>query len=218
MKSETLALFTTAAAAAFLPMATCISKPPPRPAGKPTKLDPEAFPWTDPFAPGGLEGAGLAPTCEAGRTFRGSEFRLDDLSLPPPKGLLPYADALRRALRDKPYPGSWDGVDPHGYGRVLVRMDYPDVPRRVRAWIEAQEADGLFSVFERGDGAEAAEETAKPPETARKPGEDDPADKDKIVLFAPGAIYRALPLWVAEGSDCEGKEYLLSPQSGLNNR
>lgn len=204
MKTEALVLLT-----ALLSPATCVEKPPPRLAGKPTKLSPEDFPWSDPFASSG-EIDGFAPACEAQRTFQASEFLLDDLSLPPPKGLEPYSGVLKKTLKDKPYPGSWDGVDPHGYDRNLVLMEYADVPATVRAWIERQEIegtadDGLLSVFERTAKGKTVKGTAKPPETPRMPGEDDPEDKDKVVLFAPGAIYRALPLWVAEGSDCVGE-------------
>lgn len=203
MKTEALVLLIT-----LLSTAACLEKNPPRPEGKPTKLSPEDFPWSNPFKSSEIES--FTPSCEAKQTFKASEFLLDDLSLPPPKGLEPYSSVLKNTLKDKPYPGSWNGIDPHGYDRNLVQMEYADVPLRVRNWIEQQEIDGaaddgLFSVFERTAKGETAKETVKPLETPRQPGEDDPADKDKVVLFAPGAMYRALPLWVAEGSDCAGE-------------
>ncbi|KAK7754295.1 hypothetical protein SLS62_003588 [Diatrype stigma] len=218
-----------AAGTALFSTGACLEKNPPRLAGKPTKMSPEEFPWTDPFA--SSEEQQFLPACSARRTFRASEFLLDDLALPPPRGLEPYSGVLKKALRDKPYPGGWDGVDPHGYDRSLVQMDYADVPVAVRDWIEKQqqrEDDGnnggggsLFSVFERKGKGEKATEIAKPPENPRavRGGEDDPADKDKVVLFAPGAIYRALPLWVAEGSDCADtlsdlSRYSSSPSDG----
>lgn len=203
MKSEALVLLAT-----LFSTATCIEKSPPRLIGKASKMSPEDFPWSDPFKTDEI--GNFAPACEAKKSFRASEFLLDDLSVPPPKGLQPYSSVLKKALKGRPYPGSWDGIDPHGYDRNLIQMEYTDVPPRVREWIERQELDdtsedGLFSVFERKAKDEKAEGTVKPPE-ARKPGEDDPEDNNKVVLFAPGAIYRALPLWVAEGSDCEGKD------------
>lgn len=239
MKSEikALALLATAATV-FFSTGACLEKNPPRLAGKPTKMSPEEFPWTDPFAPSSeqqQQQQQFTPACEARRTFRASEFLLDDLALPPPRGLEPYSGVLKKALRDKPYPGGWDGVDPHGYDRSLVQMEYADVPVSVRAWIEQQQEeeeapadDGsgsgsgsgtLFSVFERRAKGEKAMRTARPPANARalrRGGEvpdDDPADKDKVVLFAPGAIYRALPLWVAEGSDCAGEQEHNTPES-----
>ena len=33
----------------------------------------------------------------------------------------------------------------------------------------------------------------------------DGEDKDKIILFAAGAIYETLPLWVAEAGECQGE-------------
>ena len=202
MKSEILFLLAT-----LLSTATCFEKGPQRLVGKASKMSKEEFPWSDPFKSNEIES--FAPACEAKKTFKASEFLLDDLSLPPPKGLKPYSSVLKKALKGRAYPGSWDGIDPHGYDRNLIQMEYSDVPLKVREWIEQQELEetsenGLFSVFERKDKNEKAEDTAKPPES-RKSGEAAPGDEDKVVLFAPGAIYRALPLWVAEGSDCEGK-------------
>ena len=202
MKSQALVLLAT-----LFSTATCIEKSPPRLMGKASKMNPEDFPWTDPFK--SAEIGNFAPACEAKRSFRASEFLLDDLSLPPPKGLQPYSSVLKNALKGRPYPGSWDGIDAQGYDPHLIQMDYVDVPPRVRGWIERQELeetseDGLFSVFERKLKDEKADGTAKPPES-RKPGDADPEDENKVVLFAPGAIYHALPLWVAEGSDCEGE-------------
>lgn len=77
-------------------------------------------------------------------------------------------------------------------------MEFKDVPVQVREWIAAQEESGgpgkgLFAVLDRNmeDEKESEESTSK--------------EEDKIVLFAPGAIYETLPLWLAQESGCEGK-------------
>lgn len=54
---------------------------------------------------------------------------------------------------------------------------------------------GLFGIFRRPAEGEEVEETVK--------GEGD--EGEKVVIFAPGALYEVLPLWVAEGSECEGE-------------
>ena len=35
-----------------------------------------------------------------------------------------------------------------------------------------------------------------------------PLDKKKLVVFAPGAVYDILPLWVADKSGCQGSSNL----------
>ncbi|RYP65955.1 hypothetical protein DL770_008889 [Monosporascus sp. CRB-9-2] len=217
MKSQTLVLLT-----ALFTTAVCLKqKSAQRLHGNPTQMSPEQFPWTNPFGSNEIEG--FSPSCEAKKTFKASEFLLDDLQIAPPLGLQPYGGALKKILKDRPYPGSWDGIDPHGYDRNLLQMEYSDVPVKVREWIEQQvkeETDhvGLFAVFQKQPKGKKATATAKPPE-ARKTGEADEADKDKVVLFAPGALYRSLPLWAAEGSDCEAElsnisKYSSNPSDG----
>ncbi len=200
------------------------------PRGKATKT--ENFAWSNPFASGSQSpaasgdkggegdgsspGDGLAPACTAERTFAAAEFLLHDLFESEPTGLRPYADALRKGFSGRPYPGGWDGMDPHMYDRPLLRMDYAVLPLAVRQWIEHQESSdgpgkGLFAVYERAvadeDGeagvAEAAA-TATPP-SPDKADDSVPPDQKRIVVFAPGALYDILPLWVAEGSRCRGR-------------
>jgi hypothetical protein len=67
----------------------------------------------------------------------------------------------------------------------------------VRSWIEEQLRDEqgsksrFFGVFDK--------HTQKHDEISSH------AAEDKILLIAPGELYEALPLWVAEGSKCEGQ-------------
>lgn len=97
----------------------------------------------------------------------------------------------------RPYPGGWDGMDAHGYERELVKMEYRDVPVQVREWIENQEeaegpGKGLFGVFAKPGTGETASASVE----------------DKIVIFAPGALYETLPLWLVQDSGCEGMSCL----------
>lgn len=174
----------------------------------PTRLD--NFTWADPFQSPEIDRFGAS--CEGARTFAASEFQLHDLSAPEPAGLQPYAEALRGAFGGRPYPGGWDGMDAHGYERSLLRMEYGDVPARVRQWIEEQEytegpGRGLFAVLDKpgevgdGEGEGEGEAVGRAADLS-----DDPRslDGERAVVFAPGALYETLPLWVAEGSGCEG--------------
>lgn len=81
-----------------------------RPAGNPTKM--EDFKWSDPFISRKIKK--YAPACEVEKTFKAREYLLDDLQEKPPKGLSPWGDALKKVFSGRPYPGSWDGIDPHG--------------------------------------------------------------------------------------------------------
>jgi hypothetical protein len=88
-------------------------------------------------------------------------------------------------------------------------MEYSDLPIPVREWIEDQERDegpgkGLFAVYEKPTGADdKILNVVKFPSKGMAPGLR-PLDQKKVVLFAPGAVYDILPLWVAEGSKCKG--------------
>ncbi|KAK2053127.1 hypothetical protein LY76DRAFT_525258 [Colletotrichum caudatum] len=170
------------------------------------------FPWRDPFAADG----DYAAACEASATFPAAQYTLHDLFDKPPTGLFNYADGLRAFFAGREYPGGWAGLDRHMYERNVLVMEYADVPPRARAWIEAQErraADdddagagggkGLFAVFDKPASAEdkVTQRVAVPPEGE---GEVDRAlDASRVAIFAPGALYHVLPLFVADGSDCE---------------
>lgn len=171
---------------------------------EPTKLD--NFTWADPFSSPKL--ANFDAACESQRTFKAFEYQLHDLQLQEPKGLGPYSEALKDFFGGRPYPGGWDGIDAHRYERNLLKMEYSDVPLKVREWIEEQERSegpgkGLFAVYRKPTEGETVKKTAKVPE-ADKVEKLRPLDEKKTVIFAPGAVYETLPLWVAEGSKCEG--------------
>lgn len=191
--------------------------PPPMPNNIPPRVEPtmtENFTWSDPFSSPKL--AGFDTACESERTFTALEYQLHDLQEPEPKGLWPYGDALKALFGGRGYPGGWEGIDAHGYERILVKMEYTDVPVKVREWIEEQERSegpgkGLFGVYDKPDKG------AMVTGVANLPKEDylRPLDQGRVAIFAPGAVYETLPLWVAEGSDCEGMSILkacLHPQ------
>lgn len=165
----------------------------------------QGFDWRDPFALDAM--ASFRPTCEARSQFEALEYTLKDLMEPPPKGLKPWSKGLKAVFADKEYPGGWLGLDPHLDGRSLLLMNYDQIPLMVRRWIEQQErTDGkgkaLFAVLEKPKTDEdEIEQVVQFPE-ADKIDRDN--DKDKVVIFAPGALYGILPLWTAETSKCEG--------------
>ncbi|KAK3486918.1 uncharacterized protein B0T23DRAFT_236974 [Neurospora hispaniola] len=187
------------------------------------------WPWHNPFADANNTRITISseseasaptrfvPTCSSQRTFRATEYLLDDLQELPPLGLIPWVEALRKTFTNRPYPGSWDGVDPHGYDRNMLMMEYVDVPLKVRRWIEEEEwstaaakGKGLFAVLAKADVEKGEKVVAtatslreKKPETEEEEREWREGDVNRVVIFAPGALYENAPLWVAEGSECE---------------
>lgn len=184
--------------------------PPPLRPNIPPKVEPtslEDFIWSNPFSSPEIDQFEAA--CESSRTFTASEFQLHDLGNPEPKGLGPYSEALKRIFGGRQYPGGWNGVDAHGYERNLLKMEYKDVPAKVKEWIEEQElaegpGKGLFAVFDRPAKGETSASMADLEEDDIRS-----LDENRVVIFAPGAIYDNLPLWVAEDSSCKGMSGLL---------
>lgn len=205
MKLNTAALAASLIASTTAAMGPAIPGQQVRPEGKPTLM--EDFKWADPFSSSKIRK--FSPSCEAEKTFHAREYLLDDLQVEPPLGLEPWGDALKKIFKGRPYPGSWDGGDPHGYDRNLLMMEYSEVPIPVREWIEEQErtdgeGKGLFAVYEKPkDSQHKIQNVVKFPTKGMTPALR-PLDKKKVVLFAPGALYDLLPLWVAEKSDCKG--------------
>ncbi|CAK7223754.1 hypothetical protein SBRCBS47491_005314 [Sporothrix bragantina] len=193
----------------------------------------EGFVWAEPFHDHRLVHK-LEPACSIERTFSADEFQLHDLYEHFPKGLWAFGDALKKIFSGRPYPGGWDGLDPHMYERPLLYMNYTDMPIAVREWIEEGERvpgeddeeeseehkkmrearKNLFAVFERPtEPMTKVVKTVTPPKTAAKAALLRPLDAKRIVIFAPGALYDILPLWVAEEAErkaegtagCDGK-------------
>lgn len=178
----------------------------------PTKF--ENFTWADPFSSSKIGQFDVA--CESSRKFTAHEYQIHDLHDPEPIGLAPYGEALKSIFGGRPYPGGWDGMDPHGYERTLVKMAYETVPVRVKEWIAEQETTrgpgkGLFAVYDKPDKVDQEVSTTA---DLGESGDDRSLDEKRVVIFAPGAIYDTLPLWVAEDSKCEGTSiYLLNSSS-----
>ena len=177
------------------------SKPPPN------NITPhlvDGWVWSDPFP--AAKASAFEPSCEAVKHFFALEYTLHELMEEPPNGLKPWAGGLKKLFKQREYPGGWSGYDRHGYERAIMKMDYTDVPLALREWIEEQErtdgeGKGLYGVFKK-----PSDETEEIESVLEKPAElDRKQDEDKVVIFAPGAIYHVLPLWVAETSDCKGK-------------
>lgn len=166
----------------------------------------EGFAWKNPFDTEAI--SGFEPVCQRKVNFNAMEYTLHDLMKPPPEGLKPWGNGLKKVFAGREYPGGWTGLDHHLHDRNLLLMDYHKLPVAVRQWIEEEErtegqGHGLFAVFERPQ-----EEDATISDVVDFPGIDQidrSKDDSKIVIFAPGAVYGILPLWAAEGSDCKGK-------------
>ncbi|KAK0609703.1 hypothetical protein B0T17DRAFT_621501 [Bombardia bombarda] len=179
----------------------------------------DSFRWSRPFPDDGTDPGGFHVNCRAETTFHARMHKLKDLAFKAPSGLRPWHDVIEDFMGHRDYPGTFDGVDHKGNEREIIVMEYTDVPTPVRDWIEEQQNDPsetndkkwLFAVLRKPkDEEDKITETVKPRPTASPDGQ--PAsvdsgsiipDKDKIVVFAAGALYEILPLWVARGSRCE---------------
>jgi len=179
-----------------------------KPSPTPEKVT--SFQWRYPFEPEALEP--YTHACEAEQKFPAKQYTLHELMEPPPHGLGPWASGLKKFFQGRDYPGGWAGWDRHLHDRSILKMEYADLPAKVRQWIEEQEkgetdGKGLFAVFKKPEEADDTIEDTTPP----SPG-DRSADQDLVAIFAPGAMYSVLPLWVAEGSACAGKTVIPSYQ------
>lgn len=170
-----------------------------------------SFKWQRPFPYDGSAPLNMDAPCKADGTFHARQYRLGDLQAPSQ-----WSGAVLNYLGWHPYLGSWDGIDAGGDERDLIIMEYKDVPVAVREWIDKQQRDRvsdkskwwLYGVFEKPkkDFGKASGH-AMAPSTSVAVGDDAPVipDEDKVLIFAPAALYDILPLWVGKGSDCEGE-------------
>jgi hypothetical protein len=174
------------------------------------------------FGPFGLDGtpatSGYETVCDTMKTFNAKEFKRSELKKQPPFGMLPWLEAVENFLGEHDYPGHWKGEHVEEDPEYLV-MEYTDVPKPVRKWIENHHERGthkhkkwLFAVLEKPKGDEKITKIIEPSpsveggeasQTASAGGAGGIPDKEKILFFAAGSIYEILPLFVAEGSKCE---------------
>ncbi|KAI9167287.1 Cruciform DNA-recognizing protein 1 [Paramyrothecium foliicola] len=191
-------------------------KPPPKPETDLVK----GFSWKNPFTTDAI--SAFEPTCEASGTFPAFEYSLHNLMERQPKGLYSWAKGLKSFFSGREYPGSWAGWDRHLHDRSILLMEYKDIPVEVREWIEDQdrsdgEGKGLFAIF---DKPKDEDEQLTATVTFPKADEvDRTQDEQKVAIFAPGALYPVLPLWVAGSSSCKDKlldltKYSAEPEDG----
>ena len=185
------------------------------------------FKWTNPFQTSNAPPPGFEAACSAEATFQAKQYTVSDLD---GAWLAPVQEFLARHT----YPGDWEG---HGAGddnnnnnnnhNVVVAVEYADVPEAVKTWVEeqyegwtAEQAVGasvkkwhLFGVFEKPVGEQATARFVLPGRdtavTVVEAEEQATRDREKVLVFAPAAIYEILPLWVAKGSGCESESFLL---------
>ncbi|TPX13019.1 uncharacterized protein E0L32_006664 [Thyridium curvatum] len=165
----------------------------------------EGFRWKNPFVGHGGDEfsapAGYEAACEVVGTYYAREHTLRDHMTPPPQGFKPWANLLKDLFGGRPFPGSWEGRDAHGSLRTVLVMDYADVPPAVREWIDSDEGRqrGLFGVYDR----DTPDSEPEPPEGQEKKSDGMEDWGDKVMVFAAGALYEVLPLWVADESKCQ---------------
>ncbi|KAL2756063.1 hypothetical protein ACRALDRAFT_1081926 [Sodiomyces alcalophilus JCM 7366] len=180
----------------------------------------ESFKWRDPFTSQTTDNFDAA--CEVTKVFTAEQYTLHQLYDKQPLGLWSYVEGLKDFFTEREYPGGFSGLDRHGWDRNVLLMHYDTVPIQVREWIEEQtrtesEHYGLFATFKKPEDKhqKVTEQVAIP-----KDGPvDREEDKDKVILFAPGALYEILPLFVAESSDCKDElldlsKYTPEPKDG----
>jgi len=165
----------------------------------PSVVDP--FRWKNPFGKDLSPPNGFEAACEATKTFEARQHTLRDHMAPPPHGFGPWAEGMKPQFGGRPFPGHWDGMDEHGTLRKILVMEYADVPEAVKDWLETEAGmeKGFFGVYNKPAEGEATVNTTAPRRKSK-------ADKGEgqVMIFAAGALYETLPLWVAQGSKCEG--------------
>jgi hypothetical protein len=127
--------------------------------------------------------------CRNKNTYNAKIYKLNELY----PDLKEQAPQLKVFYNKQLYAGSWAGIDVHGTGRELIKMNMADMPYKVREWLKRESLQRHYSV------------------------------QDDMVFFAPGAIYPILPLWVDDadegGEECEGvfdglEKYSNEPKDG----
>ncbi|KAF1829541.1 hypothetical protein BDW02DRAFT_535995 [Decorospora gaudefroyi] len=127
--------------------------------------------------------------CRNKNTYHAKIYKLSEMY----PDLEEQAPQLKVFYHKQLYAGSWNGIDVHGTGRELIKMDMADVPYKVREWLKRESLQRHFSV------------------------------QDDAVFFAPGAIYPILPLWVDDAEEaglvCDGvfddlENYSNEPKDG----
>lgn len=193
---------------------------PPNPMDKAKATVVEDFVWRDPFTE---ETASLyTPTCEVEATFPAEQYTLHQLWDKAPRGLWSWGQGLKEFWHDKEYPGSWSGLDRHGWDRNVLLMHYDQVPSIVREWIEEQDRtdspdNGLFAIFDKPeDQHQRVDDRVVVPKDGPMDRE---LDSNRVILFAPGALNVILPLFVAEASKCKDtlinlSNYSVEPADG----
>ena len=184
------------------------------------KLNPEIdeatflidFKWHNPFhRDEDIVTRHFEPDCEATGTVHAMQYKFKDLDVDLPGGLAPWKDALQPFLA-RDYPGSWEAIDPGGANRDLLMMEYHDVPAPVREWVEEQhripynDKIWLIGIFGKPKTPEGGGKPVAEGISADK--FDEVPAKDKVLIFAPGAMYEVLPLFVAKNAEspgCEGE-------------
>ena len=168
-----------------------------------------SFKWSRPIPYDGSDPMGVDVQCKVERSFHAELYKLRELQSPSP-----WSGKVLDLMSWHPYPGSWDGVDEGGDDREFIIMEYKDVPEAVREWVaNAKRAERnnkskwwMYGVFEKPLSLRSPKAEGEEPQPSEGAGaQGGIPDEDKVLMFAPAALYETLPLWVGKDSPCEGE-------------
>jgi hypothetical protein len=172
--------------------------------------------WYEPWTVDDQTVQGYDTTCKAVRTFEATQYKLKDMKKDAPQGLAPWAEYLAPFYASRPYPGSWEGIDHGEDNRELLMMEFKDVPKAVKDWLDQQVWGHMDNAGKLQFIVEEKHHLENPAAKAAEVGDythDHDHDSHRVMFFPPGALYDILPLWVADDSNCKGMFQRISPNT-----
>ncbi|CAN9432512.1 unnamed protein product [Alternaria alternata] len=80
--------------------------------------------------------------CRNKNTYNAKIYKLNELY----PDLKEQAPQLKVFYNKQLYAGSWAGIDVHGTGRELIKMNMADMPYKVREWLKRESLQRHYSV------------------------------------------------------------------------
>ena len=179
----------------------------------------ESFNWHRPFPDDGTPPMGFETICNVVSTMHAKQYKYREFN----EHLKPYAQVLHDFYQRRHYQGHWDGVNEGGDNRDIIMMDWKEVPKLVRGWIEEQQLNGkdqtnrwtwLVLPKVKNDNDVITTTVGAAPLATGSPAEEPTGkreilpklkDKEKVLFFQAGSSYDILPLFVAHQGKCESK-------------
>lgn len=100
----------------------------PSPSDQPEEPTPVGALWTAQWKDPDL--ASYTKKCASATSYKAQSYTLGEMY----PALKEWAPQLKVFYHKQHYPGSWEGSDVHGDGRVLLKMDVQELPFAVREW------------------------------------------------------------------------------------